>query len=62
VIDRHVPFENYKLLIFPDDIYYDDSLADQVKTYLSKGGKVLLTGCSGQRHDGSYALDIGADL
>ncbi len=61
VIDRSVPFERYRLLILPDDIAIDTGLARKLRAYLKTGGKLLLTGSSGMKPDGSgFALDIGA--
>jgi hypothetical protein len=60
VIDADVSFDKYKLIIFPDEILFDSGLEQRVKVYLAAGGKVLLTGRSGQREDGGYSFDIGA--
>jgi len=62
VLDRKMPFEPYRLLILPDDIAVDAGLARKLRAYLKGGGKVLLTGTSGLKPDGTgFALDIGAD-
>lgn len=62
VIDDAVPFDGYRLVIFPDDIPFDDALAARVRSYLDAGGRVLLTGASGLRPDGGGpALDLGAE-
>ncbi|MDD2250874.1 MAG: beta-galactosidase trimerization domain-containing protein [Candidatus Cloacimonetes bacterium] len=37
----------YKVLIFPDDIVFDDETATRVKTHLNKGKIVISTGFSG---------------
>ncbi len=63
VIDRQVDFSDYKLIILPDNILVDDQLKSKLEVYLDNGGKLLLTGTSGLRTDGSaFALDIGADF
>jgi hypothetical protein len=59
VIDPSATFENYKLLILPDDIPVDAGLAARLKTYTDGGGKLILTGRSGRNADGSFALDAG---
>lgn len=61
VLDRSMPFEPYRLLILPDDIAVDARLARKLRAYLKGGGRVLLTGTSGMKPDGTgFALDIGA--
>jgi hypothetical protein len=59
VIDPSTAFENYKLLILPDDIPVDVGLAKRLNTYLAQGGRLILTGKSGLNEDGSFALDAG---
>jgi len=59
VIDPSTPFENYKLLLLPDDIPIDDGLAARLNAYLGQGGKLILSGKSGLNADGSAALDAG---
>ena len=61
VIDRGMPFDGHRLLILPDDIAVDPKLARKLRAYVKGGGKLLLTGRSGLKPDGSgFALDIGA--
>ncbi|MEZ5276729.1 MAG: alpha-amylase [Opitutaceae bacterium] len=61
VIDRSMAFSPYRLLILPDDIAVDPSLARKLRAYLRKGGRILLSGKSGLKPDGSgFALNIGA--
>jgi len=59
VIDPSRPFENYKLVILPDDIPVDAGLAARLKAYDEGGGKLILTGKSGINADGSFAVDAG---
>ena len=59
VIDPSAQFETYKLLILPDDIPVDAELAGRLEAYLAQGGRLILTGKSGLREDGSFALDAG---
>lgn len=62
LIDRQVDFSAYKLLLLPDEILIDDELKSKIDRYLAGGGKLLLTGKSGLKTDGSgFAFDIGAE-
>ncbi len=50
-------WDNYKLLIFPDDVEFTPEYAERVKRHLARGGKVLATSRSGLTPDGSaFAL------
>jgi hypothetical protein len=61
LLDSEMEFSPYKLLILPDSIRVDNALEKRVRDYLAQGGKLLLTGQSGLRSDGSgFAFDIGA--
>lgn len=59
VIDPSTPFENYKLIILPDEIPVDTGLAAQLKAYTDQGGTLILSGTSGIGPDGSFAVDAG---
>ncbi len=59
LIDGLCNFEDYKLVIFPDDVVFDTELAAKVNTYLSKGGKILLSGCSGTTDEGCFFRNFG---
>jgi len=59
VIDPSAVFENYKLLILPDEIPVDGGLAARLKAFTAQGGKLLLSGTSGLNADGSFAVDAG---
>lgn len=59
VIDPSARFEDYKLIILPDDIPVDGALSEQLSAYVAGGGKLILTGTSGLNADGSFALDAG---
>jgi hypothetical protein len=59
VIDPSTAFENYKLLILPDEIPVDADLAARLKRFTAQGGKLLLTGSSALNPDGSFAVDAG---
>jgi len=62
-IDEETDFNNYKLLILPDQILLCDKLTAQLEEYIANGGKVLLTGVSGLDFDmKKFTLDVGADF
>jgi hypothetical protein len=61
-VDRDMDFAGRKVLILPDTISVDDGLLAKIEAFLASGGKLLLTGASGLRPDGSgFALDVGAE-
>lgn len=61
LIDRHVDFDRYRMLILPDVVQIDAELKGKVDAFLAKGGKLMLTGKSGLKKDCSgMAFDIGA--
>jgi hypothetical protein len=63
LIDRHMNLGSYRMLILPDVITVDDELKPKVDAFLARGGKLLLSGRSGLREDGSgFAFDIGAEF
>jgi hypothetical protein len=63
VVDRHVDFSLYRLLILPDDIRLDEELATCIEEFRKGGGKILLSGQSGFALDGDrFAIDVGASL
>ncbi len=61
VIDAEEPFDKYKLLILPDSIRLDDAMADKVRAFVAKGGKVLASGtsCLSTAKD-EFVVDLGA--
>lgn len=62
VVDRQAELAAYKLLILPDSIRVDDALQAKIEMFLASGGKLLLTGTSGLKKDGSgFAFDVGAE-
>ena len=61
-IDRESELNAYKLLILPDRILLDDSLAVKLRDYIANGGRVLLTGLSGlSANMDHFMLDVGAE-
>lgn len=62
VIDSEMDFSKYKILILPDNISIDNNLKTKLDKYISKGGKLFLTGTSGLGLDGEgFIFDIQAD-
>ena len=56
-------FSKYKMLVLPDNISINENLKSKLDEYLSKGGKLFLTGTSGLNADDSrFLFDIGADF
>ena len=52
LIDREAGFEKYELIVLPDVVDVDETLAKKVRAHLKRGGKVLATGRSGVSEDG----------
>ena len=59
VIDPSARFEDYRLLILPDEVPADAGLATRLNGYVRAGGKLLLSGTSAMREDGSFAVAAG---
>ena len=63
IIDEEADFDRYRMLILPDQILLCDKLAGRLQAYLDRGGRVLLSGCSGLNMDmNAFALNVGADF
>jgi len=61
VIDAETPLDAYKLLILPDNIRLDETLAARVQAFVARGGKVLASGVSGLARDkDEFVVDLGA--
>lgn len=61
IIDSLASFDDYKLIIFPDSVIFDDALTEKVERYLKRGGKIFLTHNSGLTSNGRFFTDIGAE-
>ena len=62
LIDRTMDFCDYKALVLPDDIRLDAELKEKLDAYVAQGGKLILSGESGQWRDrNEFAFDLGAD-
>ena len=62
IIDPEEELTKYKLLILPDNITVDGAFKEKLLDYMAKGGKILLSGCSGVDKSGKFALDLGASF
>ncbi|MBE6373570.1 MAG: hypothetical protein E7055_16065 [Lentisphaerae bacterium] len=52
LVTEYASWERYKLLIFPDDVVFTETIAERVKKHLQRGGKILATSRSGLDPDG----------
>ncbi len=59
LVDIEMDFSPYKVVIFPDDILFDERLVAKVKEYIAGGGKILASGSS-TLYEGEFAFDLGA--
>jgi hypothetical protein len=59
VVDRSARFEDYRLIVLPDEIAVDDALAARLDAYVAAGGRLLASWRSGRADDGRFALDFG---
>lgn len=47
LVSEFVPWDKYKLLIFPDDVVFSEETTKRVEAHLARGGSILATGFSG---------------
>ena len=59
VVDSTARFEDYRLLILPDDIPVEGELAERLGAYVAGGGKIIASWHSGLDSSGAFALDAG---
>lgn len=60
MIDLEEDFQEYKMLILPDNIVLDEKLEKRIKHYIANGGKVLLSYKSGMDlEENEFILDTG---
>ena len=52
LVTEYASWERYKLLIFPDDVVFTETIAERVKKHLQRGGKILATSRSGLDPEG----------
>ncbi|OXL85537.1 beta-galactosidase [Paenibacillus sp. SSG-1] len=60
VVDLEADFGPYAVLILPDRIRVNDAILAKLDSFLAGGGRILATGESGLKPDGSgFAIDLG---
>ncbi|MBP1989127.1 beta-galactosidase trimerization domain-containing protein [Paenibacillus eucommiae] len=60
VIDMQADFNDYRVLILPDEVLMSVELTEKIQQFVSNGGKVLATGRSGLNQQGdAFAIDLG---
>jgi len=62
VIDAMADFDQYPMLILPDEVIVDESLKLKLDAYLNQGGKLFLTGDSGLNENGRFEFDVGSEV
>jgi hypothetical protein len=62
LIDQSARFENYRLVILPDEIPVDEALAHRLESYVAGGGKLLASWRSARRGREDFALDFGVGV
>lgn len=61
LIDTPELVPGYRLVIFPDEIVFDDALVAAVAELRARGGRVLLSGASGFDATGRDRIDTGSE-
>ena len=59
MLDSSARFEDYKVLILPDEIPVGPELAARLKAFVAGGGKLIASWHSGLGEDGNFAVDAG---
>lgn len=59
IIDSECDFSDYKLIIFPDVVEFDEALTAKTNSYIDNGGKILLSGKSGLTAENKFFRDFG---
>lgn len=60
ILDETMPYDGYKILILADNIRIDTLLKARLDTFLSSGGKLILSGSAGlKKKEDSFAFDLG---
>lgn len=62
VLDGSARFEDYRLIILPDEIPVDEALARKLEAYVAGGGKLLASWCSARNSGDGFALDFGLSV
>jgi hypothetical protein len=62
IIDQHMDFSQYRLLILPDEILVDHTLKSKLEDFIKQGGALILTNNSGLNwKKDSFAIDCGLE-
>lgn len=56
MVDRAGAFDDYELLVLPDDVAVDAALAKKINAFMKKGGKLLASGTSGLNADATAVV------
>ena len=62
VIDGSARFEDYRLIVLPDEIPVDDALAQRLDAYLSGGGALIASWRSARDGSNGFVLDFGLSV
>lgn len=62
VIDQSARFDDYRLIILPDEIPLNDALAQRLEAYVAGGGKLIASWQSGREGSNGFALDFGLSV
>jgi len=61
IVDAAADWSKYPVLLLPDRIEVNAQLEERLNAYIRQGGKILASGASGLRTDGTgFAVDFGA--
>ncbi|MBQ7386662.1 MAG: beta-galactosidase trimerization domain-containing protein [Clostridia bacterium] len=58
-VDKEIDLSDYKLLIIPEGINLDETLAEKLSAFVKGGGKILASGSSGR--DATKHFDLGCE-
>ena len=60
VVDATADFSEYELLVLPDTIALDETLAQKIQSYIAQGGRLIASGFSGMDFQKQkFLLDLG---
>ena len=59
IVDSTARFEDYRLLILPDEVPVEGELAERLSAYVAGGGRIIASWHSGLDSNGAFALDAG---
>ena len=62
IVTLAASWDKYDLLVFPDEVRFDEETEKRVEKHLAKGGKIIASGTSGLRKDGTFPAAWGVDF